>query len=80
MFSLNLFDFCQTIRSNTNKYSYKLFRNRIKLKKNLCNWYNHRVFILQCLRENVSPKYLLIKSLDKSIRFVKAVVTAARTF
>ena len=72
--------YCQTIRSNLDEHSYKLFFNRIKLSKKIHNWYNHRIFNLRFLKQNVFPKSLFVKSPDKSIRSIKAAITATRTF
>nr|CAX83713.1 reverse transcriptase [Schistosoma japonicum] len=72
--------FCKYFRSFLDEDTYKIFCNRIKLSKKMCNWYNHRIFNLRCLNQQTYPRTILIKSPDNSIRSIKAAVTATRTF
>lgn len=43
------------------------------------NWYDYRIFGVQCLKQNVYPKSQLVNSHEKSVCFIKAAITATRT-
>lgn len=69
----------QAICSNIERYLYKLFCNWIKLSNKMYNWYDYRIFGVQCLKQNVYPKSQLVNSHEKSVCFIKAAITATRT-